>query len=311
MSPAPLVLSGVSHQHGQWRDLADLTERGLAGLADLATLSQGGLTRYSVLDRPVREYFAACASDSLQAAGVKPPAVDAVLFFSSTFSSYDDHDDLIGLCRELGMGKALPVGLFQAQCSNFSYALMIAEALIRSQGLSTVLLLGADALDESRAGRLLPAATSVFSDTVLSCVVSTEAQDGYAVEYVGHLVEPELSALDPVRHTLRFMDLFAARLERLCTDTYTRTGLRPEDFGHLVLANLAQPVLRNYAAVAGIPFTRVPTGNVARFGHCFAYDQLITLATLAENAEITTGERALVLGIGANHLFSSTVLRRL
>ncbi|HZB32746.1 MAG TPA: 3-oxoacyl-[acyl-carrier-protein] synthase III C-terminal domain-containing protein [Streptosporangiaceae bacterium] len=305
------VLSGVSYRHGQWRDLVDLTERGLAAPGDIATLSQGGLTRYSVLDGHVRDHFAACAAETLESAGIEPSTVDAVLFFSSTFSSYDDHDDLVGLCRALDMRKALPVGVFQAQCSNFSYALMIATSLIRGQGMNTVLLLGADALDESRAGRLLPAAASVFSDTVLSCVVSTEGNDGYAVEYVGHVVEPDLAVLDPVKQTLRFMDLFAARLERLCTDTYASTGLRPESIDHLVLANLGKPVLRNYAAVAGVPFTRVPTGNIARFGHCFAYDQLITLATLAESGEITTGQLALVLGVGANHLFSSTVLRRL
>jgi len=310
MSAVPVVLSGVSYRHGQWRELVDLTERGLAGLAELATLSQGGLARYSVLDRPVRELFAGCASDSLDSAGVKPSTVDAVLYFSSTFSSYDDHGDLIALGRELGMGKALPIGLFQAQCSNFSYALMIATSLMRGQGMETVLLLGADALDESRASRLLPGAASVFSDTVVSCVVSTQTAGGYAVEHVGHVVEPELSALDPLKHTLRFMDLFAARLGRLCTDAYASTGLRPESFSHLVLANLTLPVLRNYAGVAGIPFARVPTGNVARFGHCFAYDQLITLATLAEHKEINAGDLALVLGIGANHLFSSTILRK-
>ncbi|EGX59850.1 3-oxoacyl-[acyl-carrier-protein] synthase III family protein [Streptomyces zinciresistens K42] len=311
MSAPAVVVNGVSHRNGRWHDLVDLTERGLADLADLAALSRGGLSRYSVFDRPVREYFADCASDSLHTAGVEPSTVDAALFFSSTFSSYDDHGDLTALCRELGMQKALPVGLFQAQCSNFSYALMIAASLIRTQGMRTVLLLGADALDESRAGRLLPAAASVFSDTVLSCVVSTDATDGYAVEHIGHQVEHELSALDPVQHTLRFMDLFAARLERLCADTYARTGAGPQDFSHLVLANLALPVLRNYAGVADIPFARVPTGNIAAFGHCFAYDQLITLATLAEAEEISAGQLALVLGIGANHLFSSTVLRKL
>jgi 3-oxoacyl-[acyl-carrier-protein] synthase-3 len=310
MSATPVVLSGVSYRHGHWRDLADLAACGQATLADLATLSRGGLARYSVLDRPVRDHFAACASDSLRSAGIRPSAVDAVLFFSSTFSSYDDHDDLVLLCRELGTIRALPIGLFQAQCTNFSYALMVATSLIRGQGMSTVLLLGADALDESRAGRLLPAAGSVFSDTVLSCVVGTEGEGGYTVDHVGHLVEPELAVLDPVTQTLRFMDLFAARLARLCADTYESTGLRPADIDHLVLANLTVPVLRNYAGVAGIPFARVPTGNIARFGHCFAYDQLITLAVLSDNKEIRAGDRALVLGIGANHLFSSSVLRK-
>ncbi len=269
-----------------------------------------GLTRYSVLDRPVREHFADCAADSLRSADLRPSDVDAVVFFSSMFSSYDDHDDLIALCRGAGLDRALPIGLFQAQCSNFSYALMVATSLIRAQGMSAVLLLGADALDENRASRLLPDAGSAFSDTVLSCAVAIGAEDGYTVDHVIHQVEPELSVLDPARDTLRFMDLFAGRLMRLCADTYASTGLRPEDVDHLVLANLTLPVLRNYAGVAGVPFARVPTANIARFGHCFAYDQLITLATLATSGEITAGEVALMLGIGGNQLFSSSVLRK-
>ncbi|MFD6883928.1 hypothetical protein, partial [Rhodococcus sp. NPDC060084] len=45
--------------------------------------------------------------------------------------------------------------------------------------------------------------------------------------------------------------------------------------------------------------------------NCFAHDQLITLATLDKTGAMTQGQRALAIGIGANHLFSSTVLRKL
>lgn len=306
----PVVLGGVSYRHGTWHQVADLALDGPTGPDQIRALTQGGLSRFSVLDEPVRTYYPGCVGESLDKVELSGADVDAVLFISSTFSTYDNHADVVELCRQLGLTRALPLGLFLGQCSNFSYALMLARSLIDSQGMRTVLLLGADSLDESLGSRVLPANASVFSDTVLSCVVSADLAHGYRVEAVEHIVEPELSALDPAVDILKFMDLFILRLQELCGRTYSRTGHTPEEFRSLVLANLAIPVLRNYAAVARIPFSRVPTGGIERFGHCFAYDQLITLAELAEHGELDTGDLALVLGVGDNYLFSSTVARR-
>ncbi|WP_322753574.1 3-oxoacyl-[acyl-carrier-protein] synthase III C-terminal domain-containing protein [Frankia sp. Cas3] len=146
---------------------------------------------------------------------------------------------------------------------------------------------------------------------MLTCVIGADLDRGYLVENVEHIIEPELSVLDPVQNTLRFIDLFAGRMTEVCARSYARTGRNPDEFAALVLANLVAPVLKNYAAVARIPFRRVPTDNIARFGHCFAYDQLITLATLAECGATRSGDVVHVLGAGANYLFSSTVMRLL
>lgn len=303
------MLSGVSYRHGVWHELTELTERGLAGPAEITTLTRGGLTRYSVISGPMKALHADCIAETLDETGIEPASIDAVLFFSSTFSSYDDHGDMVELCRSVGMTQALPIGIFLAQCSNFSYALMIARSLIESQGMRAVLLVGADALDESRGSRLLPASASVFSDAVLTCMVSPELTSGFLIEHCDHLVEPQLSAIDPLSDQLKFIDLFAARIQDLCVRTYSRTGRQPNDFTKLVLANLAIPVLKNYAAISGIPFSRVPTTNISKFGHCFAYDQLMTLATLTESGDIGSGDVACILGVGATYLFSSTVVR--
>ena len=307
---SPVVLGGVSHRHGTWHQIADLPPDGPVGPDQIRALTQGGLSRFSVLDEPVRTHYPDCIGESLDKAKLLGADVDAVLFISSTFSTYDNHGDMVEVCRQLGLTKAIPIGLFLAQCSNFSYALMVAKSLIDGQGMRTVLLLGADSLDETRSSRVLPANASVFSDTVLSCVVSTDLAHGYRVEAINHVVEPELSALDPAVDTLKFLDLFILRMQELCERTYSRTGYPPEAFSHLVLANLAIPVLRNYAAVSRIPFSRVPTKNIGVFGHCFAYDQLITLAELADHDELGIGDLAHVLGVGGNYLFSSTVARR-
>lgn len=309
--PDRVVLGGVSYRHGTWHEVAELAGAGPVGQAQAAALLQGGLRRYSVLDGPVRRWYPECVAQSLEKAAVKATDVEAVLLFSSTFSAYDDHADIIDLCHCLGMRNAVPLGLFLGQCTNFSQALMVAAALIGRQGLRSVVLVGSDALDENRASRVLDGNVSIFSDTVMSCVVGSELSDGYQLERVDHASEPELSTLDPRRDFLRIIDLFAGTMEGLCARTYAGCGRSAEDFSHLVLANLAVPVLKNYARVAGTAFTRVPTANIGRYGHCFAYDQLITLDTLADEADVHTGDALHILGVGGNYLFSSTVVRRL
>jgi 3-oxoacyl-[acyl-carrier-protein] synthase-3 len=307
----PVVIDGISYRHGDWRDLETLAAGGQIAAAQIKALGQGGLRQYSVITGPVRRWYPECAAESLKKAGVQPADIDAVILFSSTFSAYDDHADIIDLCHDLGMHNAMPLGLFLGQCTNFSQALMVAGALIRSQGLRSLLLIGSDALDGNRAGRVLEGNLSVFSDTVMSCVVSRDVTAGFRLEYVDHATESSLSALDPQRDFLKIIDLFSRTMDGLCTRTYATTRRGPDDFSHLVLANLSAPVLKNYAAVARVPFARVPVGNVARFGHCFAYDQLITLATLAENGDITPGDEALILAVGGSYLFSSMIVCRL
>lgn len=308
---APAALGGISYRHGSWHPVEDLTERGLASSDEVAALRRGGLERYSVIRDAPRLLYPETVAESLERTGTAPGDVGAVLFLSSTASAYDDHADMIELCRSLGMTGALPISLSLAQCTNFSYGLMTARALMDSEDLRSVLVVGADVLDENRGSRLLPGAAAVFSDTVVSCVVARDLDEGYAIEHGRHLVDAELSALDPQKDLLAFIERFANRLEELCAGTYAATGRGPDDFSHLVLANLSLPVLKNYAAAARMPFSRVRTDNVARFGHCFAYDQLITLDALGASGSIRPGDVALVLGIGANYLFSSTTCRRL
>jgi 3-oxoacyl-[acyl-carrier-protein] synthase-3 len=308
MSP-PTILDGISYRHGGWHGLDELVERNPAARPVVEALARGGLRRYSVIEKPVRKYYDDCVVETLERASVRPADVEAVVFVSSSFSAYDDQDDLVELARRLRMHRALPIGLFAAECSNFSYALMVAQALISARGMRCVLLLGADSLDETRASRLLPGGVSVFSDAVFSGVVSSELTRGFLVEHVENAVDPELSALDPRLDLLRYMDRFTAALRGVCGRARAATGREPSAYSGLVLANLATPVLKNYADLAGIPFTRVPTGNVARFGHCFGYDQMITLATLAEEGKVASGDVLQLIGVGATYLFSSTTVR--
>jgi 3-oxoacyl-[acyl-carrier-protein] synthase III len=305
----PVVVSGISYRHGSWHELAELTVAGQVSADQVASLIRGGLRQYSVMDGPVRRFYPDCVTESLDKAAVKAADVEAVILFSSTFSTYDNHADIIELCHELGMRNAMPMGLYLGQCTNFSQALMVAGALVSGQGLRRVLLIGSDALDESRTSRVLDGNLSVFSDTVVSCVVGADLAQGYVLEHVDHASEPELGVMDHNRNLLTTIDLFAKTMEGLCANTYAACGRGPAEFSRLVLANLTIPVLKNYAMVAGTTLAKVPTANIGQFGHCFAHDQLITLDTL--DHDVRTGEMLHILGVGGNYLFSSVVVRRL
>jgi 3-oxoacyl-[acyl-carrier-protein] synthase-3 len=315
----PVCVDGISYRHGTWHDLDHLTQLDPPpdGLpidpAAVATLAAGGLCRYSAIERPVHELFEGCVQQTLDASGVQPAEVDAVIFFSSTFSSYTDYDDVARLCAELGIRQALPMGMFLGQCTNYSSALLVAAALIDSHGFDNVLLVSADALDERRASRVLARTIAVFSDTVASCLVSRSARAdrGYRVEHITHRFEPGLVNLDPETNLLKFVTLFSGALDRVCADLYVTLGCSGKDFSRLVLANFTIPTLKNFAMAAGIPVGRMYTENLARFGHCFAADQLIALDTLSGSGVLRAGDRLLALGVGGNYLFSATTFEKM
>jgi 3-oxoacyl-[acyl-carrier-protein] synthase III len=301
-------LAGVSHRHGTWRDLDALITSGAADATTVKRLRDGGLTRYSVLEDHPRTLYDTCLAETLDRTGTKAQDVDAMLFFSSTFAPYEDHADLPALCTRFGMRDLFPVGVFLGQCSNFSSALLVASGLITTQGLDNVILLGADALDESHSERVMPGDVSVMSDTVLTAFVSRDETDGYRVDRVEHRFAPELQPLHPSKDVLRYLDGYTRALKDVTSALFESNGRATADYRRLVLANLARPVLRNIADVLDVPFDHVPIEGVASLGHCFAYDQLITLSHLVEDT--APGDPLLVVGVGANYLYSATALTR-
>ncbi|MFD4372960.1 3-oxoacyl-[acyl-carrier-protein] synthase III C-terminal domain-containing protein [Streptomyces sp. NPDC058486] len=303
-------LSGLSRRHGTWHDLDRLVDTGAADAPAVTRLRRGGLARYAVHEGPPSGLYADCLAETLDRTGLAPSEVHAVLFFSSTFSAYEDHADLAALCARFGIRDAFPLGMYLGQCTNFSSALTVAQGLVATQDVDNVLLLGVDVLDDGRAARVLPGDVSVFSDTAVCCLVSRGRTDGYVVERVEHRYRPELHALHPQRDLLPYIDGFTGALSGAVEKLAKTTGRATGDYTKLVLANHARPVLRNFAATLGIPFDRVPTDGIGTLGHCFAYDQLITLSELAERGETAPGDALLAIGVGANYFYSATSFLR-
>jgi 3-oxoacyl-[acyl-carrier-protein] synthase-3 len=301
----PIYIGAISHVHGEWRPVEELASRPEANPDEIRYLANLGLVRYSVLDGPIRKHYPACVKATLQKAELAPAAVDAVLFFTSTFASYEEYDDLAQLSHELGFTNALPVGLFLGQCTNYSTALLMASGLISTHGFQNVLLLGGDRLDESRAPRVLGGRLSVFSDAVVSCLVSTRDRGGYELGAIRHHYLPHMYKVDPAREILPYINGFSDGLRTACNKLYQAMEVSGSAFTWMIPANLNLSVLKNFAALAGVQVDRMYKANVARYGHSFAYDQLISLDTLAAEGAVHRGDRLLLVGVGGDYLFSA------
>lgn len=305
-----LTLRAVAYRHGIWHDIDTLADSEAVPPQTLIELKRGGLRRFSVLNGSLRKVYVECVDETLKKGGIESADVDAVVFFSTSFL-VAEQDDIPELCRSLGMRNALPLGIFLGECTNFSSALLVASSLIESLGLQTVVVLGGDAIGESGTPRLLDRNVSVFSDAIVSCVLQSGVpKDGYVVEQLAHRFDSELVGLNADADFMTLIDLFAKAMGHVCDDVYASTGHRPQDFDHLVVPNLSISALKNYAAIARIPFARVETDSIGRFGHCFAQDQLIKLDTLVTDGVVKHGEKLLVVGAGGNYLFSAMALRR-
>jgi 3-oxoacyl-[acyl-carrier-protein] synthase-3 len=231
--------------------------------------------------------------------------IDAIVFFSSTLDAYNEADDLARAAADLGLTNALPLGLTLGQCTNYSTALVVARGLIESSGLSTVLLLGSDRLDEGRASRVFAERISVYSDGVVSCIVTREPRTGFQIGQIQHQFLPAISRLDARRDFLAFLQMFSTGMREASRKLCLKAGLTADAYTRLIPANLNISVLRNFAELVGVPFERMYTDNVGKYGHTFAYDQLISLETLLAEQRVESGQRFMLVGVGGNYLFSA------
>lgn len=301
----PIFVSAINHQYGSWREVDALL--GAPGVMPGAVehLKQFGLRRYSVLDAAAGEYLAGCVRGTLDKASLLATDIDAVVSFSSTLDAYAEADDLARMAADLGLTNALPLGLTLGQCTNYSTALVVARGLIEASGLDNVLLVGSDRLDEARASRVFAERISVYSDGLVSCVVSREPRTGFQVGEIQHQFSPAISRLDARKDFLGFLQLFSAGMREASRKLCLTAGLKPSAFSRLIPANLNISVLRNFAELVGMPFERTYVDNVGRYGHTFAYDQLIALETLQAERTLESGQRLMLIGVGGNYLFSA------
>jgi 3-oxoacyl-[acyl-carrier-protein] synthase-3 len=297
---AEVTLSALATELGRPRRLEELGE--LAARPELlAALRQdrAGLAYYLESGEPLLDLARRAAGRSLEAAGVPPAEIDAVVFATDSFlNTPEQYAGLGRLLADLGLVRAYPLNVTLSDCANALIALRVAAALLRAGELRRVLLISADLARHAAPSRLIGDGVAVGSDAAASAVLALGG-DGFAVESAAQKTESAL--LDPpageharlasrVRaHRALFAELFAG-------------GPGAAAVRRVFPNNFARDVTRLFLEDNGFTGEQIYLDNVRRLGHCFGSDCLINLHDFLAVHPVEEGERFVLLGSGVSQL---------
>nr|BAW27711.1 acyltransferase [Streptomyces sp. SoC090715LN-17] len=208
---------------------------------------------------------------TLDAAGVAPDEVDALVLCSNTFpSEVGEHGDLIAtVLRGLDLGDVPVTGITLNRCASLLTGLQTAATMVAAGRHRTVLVITTDAVPDESA-RL--ADFALFSDGAAACLISQRvdgAPESYEWVADAHAQDPA----SMLRGTEISADLAKAANQRL----FAEAGIRVEQIDGLLHNNIFLPIVMMKEVQAGFRPSQLDTSNITRVGHCFAADPLINL----------------------------------
>jgi 3-oxoacyl-[acyl-carrier-protein] synthase-3 len=219
---------------------------------------------------------------TLEAAGLDPAAVDALILCSTNFPG--DARTHGSFMETITIGLRLPeaafTGLTLNRCTNMLAAIDVAAALVASGRRRTVLVITTDKAADERA-RVEQFA--LFSDGAASCLIAADGYRSPAYEVVACACAQQNRDLD-WSHEL------SSDLARTVNEALLKPGgLELGQVDSLMHANIVIPLLVTKERQAGFSPGQLDTGNIPRVGHCFAADPLINLADRAAAGQVHAG----------------------
>ena len=289
-----ICLSSIGYVHGDRRSIAELGEDGAVEL----TAPEHGLADYRHSDLPTWQLAVRAAGRTL-ADCPEPP--DLLIYVSE--NDGDRPDSLARIMDGLGLPDVHPLALSGHGCGNLGPALRVAADALHAGSHRRVLLILADRA--TTGSRMMASGLSVFSDGAAACLVTAGAghdDDGHRFTVVGNVVRSTSE---------RPGMLSLAQLAQDCVNRLRHsTGLRPDDFDHVLFSNYRIVSQRFLVAATGVAPDRLLLGPIADYGHCFSADILVTLDRYARDGRVRSGDRLLAATTGT-HSWSALAVQRL
>jgi 3-oxoacyl-[acyl-carrier-protein] synthase-3 len=206
---------------------------------------------------------------SLASAGIDAADIDAVVLCCTWMpASANDHGAFVqSLLRGIGLGDIPVYGQSFNRCVNLLTGIDVAHAMAKSARYRKILVITTDRIFDE-AERLVSYA--IFSDGAASCVATTDQPtDGFVIH--GCATAQHADSLESTKEISS--DLAREVNEKLLAPLEMKTG----DLAALMHSNIFKPLLIMKERQAGFTTDQLHPEHIARFGHCFAADPLISL----------------------------------
>lgn len=278
LSAPRYVLGEIEADHATLPDLAEkAAQYGLAMLPDL-----WGWGTYRRTTRTTDQLAVAAGAQTLEAAGIEPSVVDALIVCSTQFpGGAQSHGTFVGTVMDgLGLPHAAFTGLTLNRCTGLLAGIDVAEAMVASGRHRTVLVASTDRIaDETE--RLTTFA--LFSDGAASCLVAADGYGDATYEVIACATAQDNRSLD-------WANEISSDLARAVNEAVLKpAGSTVEDVDGLMHPNLFIPLVVMKEQQAGFAKRQLYTDNVKRTGHCFAADPLINLVDRAAAGQVHPG----------------------
>jgi len=272
------------------------------------------------------------ARQALEAAGIQPTDLDAIVFATSTPDHFCPGNGVY-LQRALGAGN-LPALDIRTQCSGFVYGLSVADAWIRAGQYDRILLVGEEiqstGMDLTTEGRHTAV---IFADgagaAVLGPVEESEDRgvlcfdlhtDGdYAeklwVDVPGSMYHPRISAaqLEEGKQWLRMdgRDVFRHAVTKMpssATEAVTKAGYTWDDVSLLIPHQANLRISEAVQKSLGLRDDQV-YNNIMRYGNTTSATIPIALDECVRSGRLKRGDLLVLTAFGSGFMWGSCVIR--
>jgi 3-oxoacyl-[acyl-carrier-protein] synthase-3 len=276
------------------------------------------------------ELALAASRRALEAAGLGPGDVDAIVYASSTPDHFAPGNGVY-LQRALG-GATIPAIDIRTQCSGFVYALAVADGWIRTGLYRHILVVGAEvqstALDVSTRGR---DTAVIFADGAGAVVLGPADDDGRGilafdlhsdgqhaeklwVDCPGSMYHPRMSAgqIEEGRHFLDMdgREVFrhaVARMPESVRAALAKVGRTPADLRLLVAHQANLRIAEMMQRELGLRDDQV-YNNIQVYGNTTAATIPIALDECVRAGRVAPGDLVALTAFGSGFLWGSAVL---
>lgn len=277
----------------------------------LVAFKEAGHERFACSYVSLAEQAVLSARKTLDAAGLAPADIDAVVVGFSELLHFDRYPEMLstGILTGLGLSDVPVVGVSLAGCANLASAMRVARNMIVAEGMMNVLVVETNQvrgkMERPYVSTYSGAAGVIFADGAASCIVTTENAD-FSIEGMGISVLPidkqqvDLSTVC-ANNVLGYRQAIARALQQ--------AGMVQDDIAHIFTSCVNRAGLDWLMTALELPLPDVFTGNICRTAHVWSADCLIGLADQCAAQAIQPGAAVLLLS-QAESYYSAIVCRK-
>ena len=207
------------------------------------------------------------------------------------------------LQSELGMDRAIVLGLGQQACTSMLGSVRLAGALLGAESdMRRVLCVSADRFPSSAR---YEQSYSLISDGGAACVVSRDVA-AYQLLASHQITNGAMVCADDDET----VGAYFSYTHRLVTEILAKAGLAPSDLAWVVPQNTNSNAWAVLSRLLGIDAAKVCAPSMSDVAHVISGDNIINMAYLERQGSVRTGDRLLLVMAGYGMNWQALVLEK-